>query len=76
MSNLKNIPYDKLHDLTLKIIDNYNFGNSSDIKELADSYYNKYIEVYNYLYEKSKTLKIENSEPSKGYNTGKQETVF
>lgn len=71
MSELKNIPYDKLHELTLKILDNYNFDSLSDSKELADSYYDKYLEVYNYLYTKTKLLKSKNIQPSEGYNVGK-----
>lgn len=67
MSKLKSIPSDKIHDLTLKILDNYNFDNSSDIKELADSYFDKYLD------DKTTTLKTENTKPSEGYNLKKHE---
>ena len=77
MSKLKSIPSDKIHDLTLKILDIHNFDNSSDIKELADSYFDKYVEVYNHLCDKSDALKAENTEPSKGYNIQKnKEPIF
>ena len=72
MSKLKSIPHENIHDLTLKILDIHNFDNSSDIKELADSYFDKYVEVYNHLCDKSDTLKAENIKPSNGYDVGKR----
>lgn len=53
----------QLHEVTLKILDKYDFPNFSNITDLADKFEEKYFEVYNHL--KNKQSENKGKPPSK-----------
>lgn len=64
---LKELNKDLIHHLTLEILKTYDFSNEPDILKVADTYSNKYIEVYNYLLKKYYVEKTPEEKEQSGY---------